>query len=60
MDKMEKLELLFHVIMIIIMILIIVAIIVIIGKESYAMALFKNKCIAQCVELNKQGIMCVC
>jgi len=55
-------EILFHVLMIIALIVIIVAILMWCGEQAWIMAELKNKCIAECVEINRNAgsSICVC
>jgi uncharacterized membrane protein len=54
-------EIMFHVLMIISLVLLICLILYWLGNQMWAMQLLKNKCIAECIEINKLNPnTCVC
>lgn len=58
---MKKIEILFHICMIILMIAVVVAILVWCGEQAWILQELKNKCIAECVEINKiNPFTCAC
>ena len=56
------LQLLLHLVFIIGMILILIWVIYRLGQETFVLQQLKNKCIAECFEINKQAgeLICVC
>ena len=58
---MEKLEILVHILIIITMVLIIILILYWLANQMWIISLLKNKCIAECNEINKLNpYTCVC
>jgi len=58
---MEKIEILIQILILITLILLIIAILYYLGTQSWAMQILKNKCVAECFEINKLNpYSCVC
>lgn len=61
MNSNDKINLIIGILFFIITILILILLIYFIGTQAWAMQLLKNKCIAECIEINKLNPgTCVC